>query len=322
MKHWSTEIEHHIQQWTEWCKDRGYKWAPRLAYHFTDVHNAAAILNSGTLLSRASATQMKCMVNDNASPHIIANTPEHHTRFARLYFRPRTPTQYHNEGISPAASRRRGYGAHCPVPIFLCFDLQRLLQCDDVEFSNGSMGRPEVEHGSSLELFRKIPFDKVYHDGPLPSTDKPTHIFHRHAEVLVPTQLTLVHLVGVACRSPAERTTLLHILDSHARARWTPHTRCVGDALYYRHKCFIESASVVDRNLHLRFHNHAILGRSFIGVHGVEQSSRRSWEWRGALPGADLAIEVPSSEPTEVCVEIEGSIAYRAILDFGDDIPF
>lgn len=41
-----------------------------------------------------------------------------------LYFRPRTPTQFHNEGIRPPLQRGQS-GAHCPVPIFFVLVVHR-----------------------------------------------------------------------------------------------------------------------------------------------------------------------------------------------------
>ena len=120
------------------------------------------------------------MVNDNAATEVISETPTNHKRFARLYFRPRTPTQYANEGILPP--ERRYQQAHCPVPIFFCFDLAKLLEQDDVMFSDGSMGRPEVRFGDSLEVFQAIPFEFVYHDRTFTRDDKSKIVFHRHAE--------------------------------------------------------------------------------------------------------------------------------------------
>ena len=123
MKPWRSEIRQHI---TKWSRQLGnLEWWPQYVYHFTDIQNAACILNDGILYSRAEPDRQNCMVVDNASPEIIAQTRPEYTRFVRLYFRPRTPTQFRNEGIRP--KDKRELGAHCPVPIYFCFDSLDIL---------------------------------------------------------------------------------------------------------------------------------------------------------------------------------------------------
>ena len=141
MKPWRSEIHQHIQLWESRLGNLG--WWPKYIYHFTDVQNAARILTDGVLYCRTEAGRRGLMVVDNASPEIIAQTKPEHTNFVRLYFRPKTPTQYRNEGIRPITTRE--LGSHCPVPIYFCFDALELLAQDRVEFSNGNMASLRVE---------------------------------------------------------------------------------------------------------------------------------------------------------------------------------
>jgi hypothetical protein len=127
----------HVQHWSASPVHTASSWLPKYLYHFADVQNAAQILQSGELLSRNEAVRRSVMKNDNASSQVISVTALRHMDHARLYFRPRTPTQYHNEGIRPLAAR--GLGAHCPVPIFLVFDLVETLCLDGMMFSNGNL---------------------------------------------------------------------------------------------------------------------------------------------------------------------------------------
>ena len=48
MKPWADEIRRHIDAWSARLGSVG--WWPRYVYHFTDVHNAASIVQSGCLL--------------------------------------------------------------------------------------------------------------------------------------------------------------------------------------------------------------------------------------------------------------------------------
>jgi hypothetical protein len=89
---------------------------------------------------------MRC---ENASRKVIDGTDPAHLRFVRLYFRPKTPTQWHNEGIR-APSERTSLNAHCPIPVFFCFDLVGLLSEDNVWFSDGNIGSSRALGGDMV----------------------------------------------------------------------------------------------------------------------------------------------------------------------------
>src|SRR5690349_6275747 len=95
---------------------KSQRWWPDYLFHFTDIQNALNILKHGFLLPRNKAKELKLMATDNASPDVISKTGGKWKNYVRLYFRPRTPTQYKNEGFRPLGQRELG-GAHCPVPI-------------------------------------------------------------------------------------------------------------------------------------------------------------------------------------------------------------
>jgi len=165
------------------------------------------------------------MAIDQASAEVIAQTRPAHQRFVRLYFRPRTPTQYHNEGIRPPGIWSK-YAAHCPVPVFFCFDFVETLGMDGTQFSDGNMARPSAKFGDSEEFFDELPFESIYHDGPIIGDNQHSIVFHRHAEVLVPNSLALNHkLRAIVCRSAAERLTLLHMLKPRTRRAWSEQVR-------------------------------------------------------------------------------------------------
>ena len=81
------------------CEKVNPSWWPKFAYHYTDVTNAVSILSSGKLYSRVKAGAKGVMENDNASRQVIDMTETRATSYVRFYFRPLTPTQYHNEGV-------------------------------------------------------------------------------------------------------------------------------------------------------------------------------------------------------------------------------
>lgn len=86
------------------------QWWPDYFYHFTDVHNAVSIIESGWIYSRTQAQAKDIMVNDNASRVVIDMTGDEKKTYGRLYFRPLTPTQYHNEGYKPEFIVVAGHG--------------------------------------------------------------------------------------------------------------------------------------------------------------------------------------------------------------------
>lgn len=91
-----------------------HRWWPKFFYHFTDVHNAVSILKTGWLYSRGKAVENHLMATDNASRMVINLTNSGVEQLARLYFRPKTPTQYHNEGYKPTEIRDKNIDACCP----------------------------------------------------------------------------------------------------------------------------------------------------------------------------------------------------------------
>ena len=100
-------------------------WWPNFLFHYTALENAVSILESGALYSRDKAKSRGLLGTDSASASVLARTSDAYKGYARLYFRPKTPTQYSNEGIRPHGSLV--HDAHCPVPVFLLFDSRDVL---------------------------------------------------------------------------------------------------------------------------------------------------------------------------------------------------
>ena len=193
-------------------------WWPDYLFHFTDIQNAVSILKTGALLSRVEAQKLGLMGTDNASHEVIAQTNEHWLNYARLYFRPRTPTQYRNEGIRP--SGQQTLDAHCPVPVYLAFNSFAILSRSDSLFSDGNLARVRVRVFDKASDLEYIPFESVYHDGRFEPHERDSIVFHRNAEVIVPTRLDLNALAMIVCRSQAEYETLLHRLPPPTLLRW------------------------------------------------------------------------------------------------------
>lgn len=236
--------------------DRAY-W-PRYLFHVTDVNQAASIIAAGRLLSRAAASDSRMLVTDNASPEIIAQTdPEIH-RYVRLYFRPRTPTFFHNEGIRPVG--QRSMNSHCPVPVALLFDAKTVLGMSGSRFSNGNLARRgQATLGQTASFFENLPFDDIYHDQSLAGYSqaaKDSIVFRRQAEVVIPNELPLQgNLHSVFLRSAAERETLLSLLAEINVALPLPYPVRINvrQPLFFKRWSFVETVSLRDHQLTIQF---------------------------------------------------------------------
>ncbi len=128
------------------------------------------------------------MIVDNASPDVIAQTEQEHTHYVRLYFRPkRQPNIVMMEYVQNSA---RVGGAHCPIPIYFCFNSESILSKDDSEYSDGNMGSPRAVHSGEQNFFFQIPFNQVFHTVHFIADEHDEIIFRRNAEVLIPISIT------------------------------------------------------------------------------------------------------------------------------------
>ncbi len=183
------------------------KW-PKYLFHHASLTNATGILQSGALFSRDDAAET---AHDDVAPaEVIARRADAH-KFARLYFRPRTPTQYRVEGIRKVNECYEGATNHVPVLYMLVFSAETVLTLQETQFSNGNMQSPQTRFDGSEEFFDSIQFDKVFHEGSFNQSERDNIVKARCAEVLTTSPLYLnEHLRFILCRSEAERHTLLN----------------------------------------------------------------------------------------------------------------
>lgn len=186
-------------------------WWPQFAFHYTDVTNAVSILSSGFLYSRADAASMKVMKNDNASRQVIDMTNSSVVSKVRFYFRPLTPTQYYNEGYKhPSLRYDSDENANVPVPVFLLFDLEKLLSLPGVEFSETSQAGHGANVYSGVDAFSKLNFDYIY-DNSFDNFEATKN--YRHAEIVHPNSMAIESCIrNILCRNDLECTTLLNLL--------------------------------------------------------------------------------------------------------------
>jgi hypothetical protein len=226
-----------------WLYARQREW-PRFFFHVTDASNVVSILRDRELLCREVAQATGRMQNDNASAEVLDGTHPAHFEAVRLYFRPRTPTFWHNEGICPQG-RCTNYRAHCPMPVALLFDAAEVAGLAGVTFSSGNLAGSATRVGSDLEFLRSLNFAEIYHDQPPPTAEKARIQAARQAEIAVPDGLPLTALRRIASRSHAERQTLRTMLDDAGVL-----SPVVADAFVADYRCFIGHRTYVERVAH------------------------------------------------------------------------
>ena len=155
-------IEAHIQKWetaltSPWHPYRS-EWPSRL-FHHAPIENAVKILLDGNLRSRDDPENQR--EKDVAAAGVISARSHAHNS-ARLYFRPRTPTQYHIEGIRKKGECQYGDDSHAPVFIMMVFVARSVLAFPTTKFCDRNMQLGHAEPGDTEEYFSTIPFDKVF----------------------------------------------------------------------------------------------------------------------------------------------------------------
>jgi len=204
-------------------------------------------------LSRTQAQNTDSLLTDIAAPDIIALTHPNWQDYVRLYFRPRTPTQYNNEGFRPIKERIRN--AHCPVPVYILFDAFSVLSRQDSLFTHGNLASSTIPKSEIDELI-DMPFQQIYHDSWLEDHEKQKIVYHRNAEVLIPQRLALNSVQRIICRSQAEYQTLLHRLPWETRKRWVHKIGVLPSlALFYAKWTFVEQVEMTAEQIIFRFNS-------------------------------------------------------------------
>ena len=235
------------------------RWWPKYFYHFTDIKNALGILDKGWIYGRQEAVVNNLMKTDNASPSVISISQNKIQGYARLYFRPRTPTQYNNEGYKPEHIRNADINANCPVPIFFFLDSVTVLNTDGVKFSETSCaGYHDLNLLSGTEAFENLPFSKIYHDGPVSSAEREDIVKHRHAEVVRLNGLPIENAIkGIVCRSAAEKQTLLYMLKTQYPKKYQIYKPIIRYSpelnLFFNNGIFIKTVEYNEGKIEIEF---------------------------------------------------------------------
>ena len=234
-----------------------YKWWATHAFHFTALENAISILKSGVLYSRIKAEQNSLMHNENASRAVISVTDSEVLSYARFYFRPLTPTQYHNEGYKHPQLRYDIQGANISIPVFFVFRLNSLLSDNKTAFSCRSKAGHNNEILAGVEKFARLNFEQIYTHSPMSNPEEEKK--YRQAEVLYPDAYKIDDsLEVILCRSEVERNTLLKKLkeeDPKTYEKYKSFIKIGKRNVFQNNGFFVKSVSYCDGRLDISFND-------------------------------------------------------------------
>jgi len=289
------------------------RW-PLHLFRIDDVRSAARILERGSVCSRGRAQELGLLSQDAASPGVIEQSPDWLKDQVRLYFRPKTPTEYRSEGFRPRDALTMG--AHRPMPVVLVFDSVALLVADGTTFTNGNAASRAAGRGDSIEFLQSIPFDKVHHEGPLTEPEKREIVFRRCAEVLVPNELDLRHLKHILCRSQAEYQTLANLLSPPARAKYAQLIG-VSARVHYRLWSFLDSVDLASERVTFRFSSSSLAPGPFDAVAEISSTTGTvvgRWRNQAFHANSTLVLNLRAISNNlrtyRVTFTLDGSLAY------------
>lgn len=312
-------IAEHIVNWQGQLTSPFYPhrkhWPTRL-FHHAPLENALAILREGVLRSRNDA--LNTHPRDVAASGVIDARCDAHER-VRLYFRPKTPTQFHIEGIQKD-SECAYPGAHAPILVMFALDAATVLAQPDIMFSNQNMQIGSTIAGSDAAYFRTIPFEKVFHEGNTGGDRTITNA--RAAEVLPSSPLNLRFcLKEVYFRSEPERETLLYELGEH-RVAWQQICH-VSDALkvFEKRHTFVQDIGLTPEGVLFKFNPRSdrrnisvvikvwdTLNRLVIDFFNDDLAAQppqaARWIWKHPLVDGLYLVEV----------HLDGHLAYRCTI--------
>ena len=307
-------------------------WWPDYLFHFTDIKNVVQIINTAELLSRGELIRRQKDWEDAASKEIVDQTESTLTDYVRFYFRPLTPTAYTNEGFKPV--NRRNHNAHCPVPVYLLFDLRRIITLPNTRFSDGSLARQDHNLYESADQFAQLRFEEIYHNKWFSPEDRRRIINARHSEAIYPRKIPLDYLSYICARSQAEYDSLRNLLSPMVWNRWKDKVRLRNPhVLFNKRWLHISDATLTKHRISFQFNvptETADYGPFKLRVDIYDQWTRKSYYFEhayedivGEIPNHVLDLKLAEAKLTDYSVvfTIDGALAYYGKYT-DDSIPF
>jgi len=180
-------------------------------YHYAHIETAAKIIDNQKILSREKAIQLLGeKFKNSAGQSLIGKTRDFVKQCARFYLRPKTPTQWHNEGLG---ANRLDDNPMCPVPIFFQLPLQNVLQKypEKVFISNGNLSSNWPEYGNSYDFLKNVDFAFLYKE--LEEIDLWSYKRASQQELIVKDELDFSDKpLNIICCSENDKSTLIELI--------------------------------------------------------------------------------------------------------------
>jgi len=303
----------HKEQYSRRFQDYRTHW-PTYLYRHEPLQNALSILGRGSLLSRNDAVDASVIMTDIAPSEIIDHRSTAHTS-GRLYFRPRTPTQFHIEGIRKPEDYFQG--KHAGFLVMLMFDSECVLTQPTVRFSCGNMQSSQSVVRDGDVGFGELDFDGIYHDSAYPSSEVKRN---RCAEVLLPSPFSLEGaLKYIAVRTDADVLTLKYLLEAKGLSKFSGMVRRSksGGIFFNRYTAvdFIDT-SPGRINFQLKYSSSKGEIETLLTVSDVESTKKRL-QVDARLVGQKkyyVELDLPSGRYLLDC-SLESCFAHQSIID-------
>jgi len=298
---------------------------PKHFFHFTDITNVPKILASGHLCSRNYLKGKGEKFTDGASKGVIGQTSDWKMDYARLYFRPLNPTQHNNEGFRPSYGMERD--SHCPAPAFLIFNALKVLKTPGVKFTEGNFGASRSKLLEGEEEYDKLPFKLIYSEGKYGNFREVSVrelTYHRCAEIMKKDYFNLDALQFIACRSPAEKTTLLNLLSPELYGEWARKILYnPRNPLFFSKWAYIEEVDLVGNQIVVSFNKTLSrigpfeidikIQRPIMGTEVTTNLPRRIYDNHLHLH-ASILNGIIKNEDVRVQIYLDKNLAYNGVL--------
>ncbi|MCL6283631.1 DUF4433 domain-containing protein [Ruegeria sp. 2012CJ41-6] len=302
----------HVVEWLGKFSNYKRKWLKHL-FHHANIDAAIDILKSGELLSRKDAVARNALRIDIAPDDIIQHRNDAH-EYVRLYFRPKTPTQYHIEGIRKEADFYRG--KHAGFLVMLAFNRESVLTLGDTRFSNRNMQSHLSEILDGDTGFEKLDFRGIYHDEAYPSDEEKSQ---RCAEVLASSPLNLAStLRAIVVRTDADVATIKYRLMQEGLEKFIPLVRRSQDNAVFLHEyAAVQFVDAAPGRIKFKLRETRYPGDIQTSITVIDDFSGHSVELvsQALRPNQDYFTKhnLPEGD-YRIMIELEGCYAHESVL--------
>lgn len=175
-------------------------------YHCTDFTNFINIMKEGYLHSRKGLENKK--FTDAAMQSVVEHTDDRIKDYVRFYWRPKTPTNYRNEGIKAYNTEY-----HMPIPVYLIFDNEIGLH-SNVKFTNMNASSSRSIITDKVSEILSFSWKKIFYDSNRGAPFQGT-IPYMCAEFLYPNKISTEFIKKIVFRCEADRKRAIRILGNN-----------------------------------------------------------------------------------------------------------